>query len=190
LTVFVSMLRGVNVGGHGRLKMDALREVYQSLGLRDVRTLLQSGNVLFRSNLEDRARLAHRLRQEIQRRFDLQIEVLIRTLDELKMLVERGPAGAARDEPSKHLVMFLDGVPDARTQKVLIKAHSGPELIEIRGPEIYLYYPNGVGRSKLSNSFIESKLNLAGTSRNWNTITKLIEAGEALGARRARANAT
>jgi uncharacterized protein (DUF1697 family) len=73
--------------------------------------------------------------------------------------------------------MFLSGVPDAKTQAVLTQAHKGPELLEIRGPEVYLYYPDGAGRSKLSGAFIEAKLNLAGTARNWNTIMKLIEAG-------------
>jgi uncharacterized protein (DUF1697 family) len=96
------------------------------------------------------------------------------------MLVERGPALSERQDPSKLLVMFLTGVPDKKTQAALLKAHSGPELIEIRGPEIYLYYPNGVGRSKLTNAFIEAEIGVAGTARNWNTIRKLIEAGEAL----------
>jgi uncharacterized protein (DUF1697 family) len=83
--------------------------------------------------------------------------------------------------------MFLDGVADARTQKALLTAHKGPEMIEIRGPEIYLYYPDGVGRSKLSNAFIEARLNLAGTSRNWNTLNKLIEVGNAIEAGSPRA---
>jgi len=180
MTVFVAMLRGVNVGGNSTIKMDALKALCESLGLRDVRTLINSGNVLFRSGLKDRARLAKRLEQEIERRFDLRIDVLLRTLPELEMLVERGPALSARQDPSKLLVMFLSGVPDKKTQAALQKAHGGPESIEIRGPEVYLYYPDGVGRSKLTNAFIEAKLDVAGTARNWNTIGKLIEAGKAL----------
>jgi uncharacterized protein (DUF1697 family) len=177
MTVYVSLLRAVNVGGHGVLKMEALKELYRSIGLQDVRTILQSGNVLFRSNLADRAALATRLRQEIERRFELRVEVLIRTLAELEMLVERGPELSGSADPRKLHVMFLSGVPDAKTQAVLTQAHKGPELLEIRGPEVYLYYPDGAGRSKLSGAFIEAKLNLAGTARNWNTIMKLIEAG-------------
>jgi uncharacterized protein (DUF1697 family) len=180
VTVYVSLLRGVNVGGHATLKMDALKDLYRSLGLRDAHPVLQSGNVLFRSNLRDRAKLAKRLQQEIERRFELDIEVLVRTLAELEMLVERGPQLAERNDPAKLHVMFLSGVPDARAQADLLKAHKGPELIEIRGPEIYLYYPNGVGRSKLSGAFLEARLKLAGTARNWNTIGKLIEAGKAI----------
>lgn len=173
------MLRGVNVGGHSRLKMAALKQAYLAIGLGDVQTLLQSGNVLFTSRSADRDALAKRIMQEIERRFDLQIEVLIRTLAEVRMLVERGPA-SARADPSKLLVMFLARVPDARAQAALLKEHKGPEMIELRGPEVYLYYPNGVGRSKLTTAFLENKLDAAGTTRNWNTLRKLVEVGAAL----------
>jgi uncharacterized protein (DUF1697 family) len=179
LTVYVSMLRGVNVGGHSRLKMGALKGAYTAIGLGNVHTLLQSGNVLFTSRATDRQALAKRIMQEIERRFDLQIEVLIRTLDEIRMLVARGPT-TPRADPNKLLVMFLARVPDARAQSALVKEHKGPEMIEIRGPEVYLYYPDGVGRSKLTNAFLENKLEAAGTARNWNTLTKLVELGATL----------
>jgi uncharacterized protein (DUF1697 family) len=180
VTVFVSMLRAVNVGGHSQIKMEALEEAYVALGLGDVRTLLQSGNVVFSSRLKDRGALAKRIMQEIERRFDLHVEVVIRTLDEVRTIVQRGPALSPRADRSKLLVMFLQGVPDAQGAAALVKQHKGPEMIEIRGPEIYLYYPDGVGKSKLSAAFIENKVKVAGTARNWNTITKLVEAGDAI----------
>ena len=179
MTVYVSMLRGVNVGGHSRLKMATLKDAYTALGLRDVHTLLQSGNVVFTSRTKDRQSLAKRIMQEIERRFDLKIEVLIRTLDEIRMLLARGPT-TPRADHSKLLVMFLARVPDARAQSALIKEHKGPEMIELRGPEVYLYYPDGVGRSKLTNAFLENRLDVAGTARNWNTLRKLIEVGATL----------
>jgi uncharacterized protein (DUF1697 family) len=175
------MLRGVNVGGSGRMKMHELKAAYDALGLRDVTTLLQSGNVLFRTSMRDRVSLAHRIMQEIERRFDLEIDVLLRTLAEIKSVVERGPLLPSHADPAKLLVMFLNGVPDARGQAALLKAHAGPEMIEIRGPEIYLYYPDGVGRSKLSGALLENRLKVSGTARNWNTLEKLIAAGDALG---------
>ena len=171
--VYVSMLRGVNVGGHSRLKMAALKEAYVAIGLRDVHTLLQSGNVMFTSRTKDRGSLATRIMQEIERRFDLKIEVLIRTLDEIRMLVERGPT-TPRADPSKLLVMFLARVPDAGAQSALLKEHKGPEMIELRGPEVYLYYPDGVGRSKLTPNLIDKHLGGSGTARNWNTVLKLL----------------
>jgi len=183
MTVYVSMLRGVNVGGSGLVKMEPLREAYESIGLADVRTLLQSGNVLFRSSLTDRERLVKRIMQEIERRFDLQVEVVLRTLAEVASIVDRGPVLSPRADKSKLLVMFLSAVPDAAAQAALRKWHKDKELkelLELRGPEIYLYYPEGVGRSKLTGAVIESKLDTAGTARNWNTLLKLVEVGRSL----------
>jgi uncharacterized protein (DUF1697 family) len=186
MTVYVSMLRAVNVGGSGLIKMDALRELYESLGLADVRTLLQSGNVVFRSGLKDRQGLVKRIMQEIERQFDLHVEVILRTLAEIASIVERGPVLSLRADKSKLLVMFLSDVPGAAGQDALKKWHKSKELkelLEIRGPEIYLYYPDGVGRSKLTNAFIERKLDVSGTARNWNTLTKLVEVGRELEAK-------
>ena len=183
MTVYVSMLRAVNVGGSGLIKMEALREAYEAIGLAEVRTLLQSGNVVFRSGLTDRARLVKRIMQEIERRFDLQIEVILRTLAEVASIVDRGPVLSPRADKSKLLVMFLASVPDAAAQAALKKWHKDKalkEMLELRGPEIYLYYPDGVGRSKLTGGVIEGKLDTAGTARNWNTLIKLVEAGRSL----------
>jgi uncharacterized protein (DUF1697 family) len=183
MTVYVSMLRAVNVGGAGLIKMDALRELYESLGLEDVRTLLQSGNVVFRSGLSNRQALVKRITQEIERRYDLQVEVILRTLAEVASIVDRGPLLSPRADKSKLLVMFLSAVPAAAAQDALMKWHNSKqlkELLEIRGPEIYLFYPDGVGRSKLTGAVIESKLDAAGTARNWNTLVKLVEAGREL----------
>jgi uncharacterized protein (DUF1697 family) len=177
MTVFVSMLRAVNVGGTSRIKMEPLRAAYEGLGFKDVRTLLQSGNVLFRSSVRDPRQLAKRIKQELERKFGLQIEVVIRTLPELERIFERGPVLSPRADPAKLLVMFLAGAPDAPGQARLVKAHKGPEMLEVRGPEVYLYYPEGVGRSKLTTAVLESHLGAVGTARNWNTLTKLVEVG-------------
>jgi uncharacterized protein (DUF1697 family) len=180
MTVYVSMLRAVNVGGTSRLKMDALRAVYESIGLQDVRTLLQSGNVVFRSGIADRERLVKRIRQEIERQLELDVEIILRTLAEIASIVERGPVLSPQADRAKLLVMFLSAVPAAAAQAALVKWHKGPEMLEMRGPEIYLYYPDGIGRSKLSGAVIESKLDISGTARNWNTLQKLLDTGRAL----------
>jgi uncharacterized protein (DUF1697 family) len=177
------MLRGVNVGGSSRIKSEALQRVYETLGFADVRTLLQSGNVLFRSTLTDRARLAKRIMQELERQLELPVQTVLRTLREVEAIVERGPALSGRADPGKLLVMFLSSVPSAAAQAALLKWHRSkelPEMLELRGPEIYLYYPDGIGRSKLTNAVIERKLDTWGTARNWNTLTKLAETGRAL----------
>ena len=170
------MLRAVNVGGTSKIKMEPLRAAYASLGFKDVRSLLQSGNVLFRSSVKDPRQLARRIKQELERRFGLQIEVVIRTLPELDSIFERSPVLSPRADPAKLLVMFLSSVPDAEGHAKLVKGHKGPEMLEIRGPEVYLYYPEGVGRSKLTTAVLERQLGAIGTARNWNTLTKLVEA--------------
>jgi uncharacterized protein (DUF1697 family) len=180
MTVYVSLLRAVNVGGTSRIKMSSLQRAYEALGFADVRTLLASGNVVFRSRLEDREQLVKRIMQELERQLTLHVEVIVRTLAEVESIVVRGPVLSARADTSKLLVMFLSQVPASAAQAALLKWHKGPEMIEMRGPEIYLYYPNGVGRSKLSAAVIENKLGVSGTARNWNTLTKLIEAGRSL----------
>jgi uncharacterized protein (DUF1697 family) len=183
------MLRAVNVGGTSRIKMDALQAVYESIGLKDVRTLLQSGNVVFRSTLKNREQLVRRIMQEIERQLALRVEVILRTVAEVASIVDRGPVLAAHADKSKLLVMFLSGVPDATAQAALAKWHKerkGPEMIEMRGPEIYLYYPDGVGRSKLSGAVLESRLGVAGTARNWSTLEKLLETARALEGERKR----
>jgi uncharacterized protein (DUF1697 family) len=183
MTVYVSMLRAVNVGGTSRIKMAALQAVYESIGLKDVRTLLQSGNVVFRSSLTDRGQLVRRIAQEIERQLKLEVEVILRTLEEVASIVERGPVLSPDADKSKLLVMFLSGVPDGAAQAALAKWHKerkGPEMLELRGPEIYLYYPDGVGKSKLSGAVLEAKLNVSGTARNWNTLEKLLQTGRAL----------
>jgi uncharacterized protein (DUF1697 family) len=183
MTVYVSMLRAVNVGGTSRIKMDALRAVYASMGLKDVRTLLASGNVVFRSGLSDRSGLVTRIMQEIERQLELRVHVVLRTRAELARIVERAPLLSARADANKLHVMFLASVPAAAAQAALLKWHKAaalPEMLELRGPEIYLYYPNGVGRSKLTNAIIENKLDTAGTARNWSTLLKLLETARAL----------
>lgn len=183
MTVYVSMLRAVNVGGTSVLKMDALRALYESMGLKDVRTLLASGNVVFRSGLKDRGQLVKRIMQEIERKLSLHVEVIVRSLAEVDSIIERGPVLSPDADMAKLHVMFLAEMPEAGAQAKLAKWHKEsklPEMLEMRGPEIYLYYPNGVGRSKLSGAVMENKLGVSGTARNWNTLIKLRDAGRAI----------
>ncbi len=180
MTVYVSLLRGVNVGGSSRFKTGSLKALYESLGVSCVRTILQSGNVVFASRLRDRIMLARRIHQEIDRKLELKVDVIIRTLAELKSIAERAPALSPRADMSRLLVMFLAHVPEPEAQASLMawyKSKQLEEMLEMRGPEIYLYYPNGIGRSKLTSAVIEGHLRTAGTARNWNTLQKLLEAG-------------
>lgn len=181
MAVVISLLRGVNVGGHHIIKMDALRALYESLDLRDPQTYVQSGNVIFRTGERDPVRLAKRIEDGIEQQFGFRPAVIVRTSSELREVIAKNPFAKRRDiEPSKLLVDFLasDPAPDARDKVLQIKAD--PEELRPIGRELYIYFPNGMGRSKLPWAVIDKALKTPRTGRNWNTVTKLLEIAERL----------
>jgi uncharacterized protein (DUF1697 family) len=174
-TIVISMLRGVNVGSHKRMKMEALRRVYESLGLENPQTYLQSGNVVFKTRERDLTSLARRIESGIEQHFGFRSDVIIRTFSELRSVVARNPfAARAGIEPSKLFVTFLAGDCGKEAQENLRSIKIDLEEIRVDGRELYIYFPVGMGRSKLSPALIEKKLKTTGTGRNWNTITNLL----------------
>src|SRR5437879_4375171 len=151
MTVVISMLRGVNVGGHNKIKMDALRALYESLKLREAQTYVQSGNVIFRTDERDIARLAKRIEDGIERKLGFRPDVILRTATEMREVIARNPFAKRRGiEPSKLLVSFLASDPGAEAREKVRQMKCDPEELRIEGREMYIYFPNGVGRSKLS----------------------------------------
>jgi uncharacterized protein (DUF1697 family) len=174
MTAFVSLFRGINLGGHHKIRMDELTDVHESLGLQDVVPYIQSGNVVFHSDDADVARLQRRIEDGFASRFGFHVEVFVRTSDELREIIDRNPFQGQYSKESKWVVvMFLAAHPDAAAQEDLLKTYVGPEELFIMGQEVYVYYTNGIGRSKLSHSLIEKRLKTFGTARNWNTILQL-----------------
>jgi uncharacterized protein (DUF1697 family) len=185
MPVIISMLRGVNLASHRRIKMDDLRAVYETLKLRDVETYVQSGNVVFSTVERDLARLVERLEKGIERRFGFHSDVIVRTTAEMRAVIARNPFADRRDlEPSRLLVTFLAADPgdDARRRVGEIKVH--PEELHIERRELYIHFPNGMGRSKLPSSAIDRALGTSGTARNWNSVTKLLALAEGIERRR------
>jgi uncharacterized protein (DUF1697 family) len=181
MTVIISMLRGINVGGHNRIKMEPLRALYESLGLRDVETYVQSGNVVFRTKEPNVDALPKRIEDAIERSFGFRPTVIVRTTSGLREAIAKNPfAGRPGIEPGKLLVTFLSShpLPEHRDKVLAIKAD--PEELRIDGRELYIYYPNGMGRPKAPWTSIEKALKTSGTGRNWNTVTKLLEIAERL----------
>ncbi|HEY7350496.1 MAG TPA: DUF1697 domain-containing protein [Ktedonobacterales bacterium] len=173
-TAFVSLFRGINVGGNHQVKMDELRALHESLGLRDVLSYIQSGNVVFHCDDANVAQLRSQIERSFETTFGFHSEVLIRTSDELQEIITYNPfQGQPGKELKLVLVMFLAVRPDDAAQEDLLKSYGGPEELRIIGKEVHIYYPNGMGRSKLSGTFIEKKLKTAGTARNWNTVLQL-----------------
>ncbi len=185
MTAIISMLRGVNVGGHNKIKMDALRALYETLRLRDAQTYVQSGNVVFRTEERDLVLVAKRIEDGIESSFGFRPGVMVRTSSELREVVRRNPfAMRPGIDPSKLLVAFLarDPGPEARNKILGIK--TDPEELRIEGREIYIHFPNGIAGSKLSWAVIERTAKTPATGRNWNTVRKLLEMAEALEASR------
>lgn len=181
MPVMISMLRGINVGGHNLIKMDALRALYQSLLLEYAQTYVQSGNVVFRTEDHDLVRLSNQIENAIEQTFGFRPAVVLRTLAELHDVVARNPFAMRSDiSPNKLLVTFLAGDPgqEARDKLLRIKAH--PEEIQVERRELYIYFPAGMGRSKLPITSIDKIVNTPGTSRNWNSVLKLLAMAETL----------
>jgi uncharacterized protein (DUF1697 family) len=181
MPVLISMLRGVNVGGHNKIKMDALRALYESLKFDDPRTYVQSGNVIFRTRATNAATLAKKIQNAIEGEFGFRPEVILRTTDELRKAIAASPFASHRNlEPSKVLVTFLTSEPgpDARSTLLDLKVH--PEELHLKGRELYIYFPDGASRSKLPWSSVEKLLKTTGTARNWNSVTKMLEIAEEL----------
>jgi uncharacterized protein (DUF1697 family) len=181
MAVIVSMLRGVNLASHNRVQMAALRALYESLGFRDPQTYIQSGNVVFRTKQRDLVALARKIEKGIERSFGFRTTVVVRTAPELRDVIARNPFRSRRGiDPSKLLVTFLASNPAAEALELVLKINTEPEEVHIDGREVYIYFPNGMARPKMSWVAIEKKLQTSGTGRNWNSVTKLLEIAEKL----------
>ncbi|MEO8229687.1 MAG: DUF1697 domain-containing protein [Chloroflexota bacterium] len=165
-----SLLRGVNVGGHNRVAMARLSELYEGLGCTDVETYVQSGNVAFSSPLDPRG-ISAKVEKAIRHEFALEIRVLGRTHRELEKIVATD-AFAGADPASRHVVFLSDALA-AEAADTLRDAAAGREEVVVAGREIHLLLPDGMGRTKLSGALIERRQHVIATARNWRTVTRL-----------------
>jgi len=173
---YISILRGINVTGHRPVKMQALRQMYESLGFTNVRSYVQSGNVLFRSDRSNTGEMAGMIAEGIRGTFGHEVSVIVLTPDRLKKIILRNPfANAPGKEPAFMHVTFLSTKPDDPDHSSIDARKSGNEEIHYTDEAVYLYCPNGYGKSKLSNNLIESRLKVSATTRNWKTTNKLLE---------------
>jgi uncharacterized protein (DUF1697 family) len=167
---WVALLRAVNLGARNKVPMAELRALLERSGFGDVRTYIQSGNVLFASRDGDRETLARRLEEEIARSFGVATIAILRTFGELQAIVAAHPFGA--DTSHTH-VSFLASRPDADGLARLAGFDIGADRLELDGNEAYLHYPQGVQGSRLTAARLEQLLGVPGTARNWRTVTAL-----------------
>ena len=158
MSTYIALIRGINVGGNKTLSMADLKSACEALGYTDVRTLLNSGNVIFNAAKAPKA-------ADIEKALAIDVRVILRTPAELAKAIERNPL---KGEPNRLMLMFLENAPTKQW------SWDGPEQTHLDGRHLYLYYPDGQGKTKLTNVFIEKQLGVAGTTRNWNTVTRLL----------------
>lgn len=183
MLVQIAMLRGVNVGGHNKIKMDDLRTLCESLKFEDPRTYVQSGNVIFRTKEKNSPALARKIQNAIERKFGFRPAVILRTTDELRSAIAANPFAASRKlEPGKILVTFLSDEPGSDASVTLLGLKNYPEEIHLKGRELYIYFPDGAGKSKLPWSQVEKLLKTTGTARNWNSVVKMLAIAEEMDA--------
>ena len=174
ITTLITLLRAVNLGRHKTLAMSDVRDFLSDLGFEDVRSVLQSGNLVFRSAGHMGSDLERLLEAEAEKRLNLQTDFYVRTAEQWRAVVARNPFPTEAERDPAHLVvMFFKGPPDQKDVKALQAAITGPEIIRADGKHAYIVYPAGIGRSRLTVDLIERKLRTSGTGRNWNTVLKL-----------------
>lgn len=175
MTTYIGLLRAVNLGAHNKVGMTELRGMLTALGLKDVRSLLQSGNVVFRSDRADTAELEGALEIQAGKRLALATEFFVRSASEWKAIVSGNPfPEQAKRDPGHLVAMILKQPPNQDDVTSLQKGIAGRELIRADRRCAYIVYPDGIGRSRLTTAVIEKKLGTRGTARNWNTVLKLL----------------
>jgi uncharacterized protein (DUF1697 family) len=171
----VALLRGINVGGHRGIGMSRLREAVAEAGYTDVETYLRSGNVVFTSQERSPDVAARDIAAAIETAFGADVTVLVRDRDDLAAVIEANPMPeAAAEDPAKYFVVFLAAPPTSSALVDLDQARYAPDEFRVAGRHLYLWCPNGAGRTKLTNAFLEKKAGVAATSRNWRTVLTLL----------------
>jgi uncharacterized protein (DUF1697 family) len=176
MKTFISLLRGINVSGQNKIRMAELTRLYEELNFFNVFTYIQSGNVIFDCAEQDPAPLARLIEAEIERSFGTSVRVFLRDKNRFQQIEESNPFVNQRNEdPEKLHVTFLsESPPESVLSNLSVPSGSADEFM-VYDKEIYLFCPNGYGRTKISNSFFERKLSVSATTRNWKTVKALNE---------------
>jgi len=176
MIIYISMLRGINVGAHKRIKMDALKIMYEGMGFENVHTYLQSGNVIFTDEEKDSKKLEGKISSQIKNEFGFDVPIIILSKEKLQDIVEQNPLSKdhQKDESFLHFTFLADEVMDYDELKISSKKQEGEEY-HISARAVYLYCPLSYSSTKLNNGFLERILKVQATTRNWKTANALLE---------------
>jgi uncharacterized protein (DUF1697 family) len=177
----IVLLRGINLGPQRRIAMAALRELLSGAGFENVRTYVQSGNVVLSSELEPE-QLRRECERLIREHFGFDVDVVVRTRDELAEVVSRNPLRDVALEPRRYQVSFLSQEPDPEAVRGVSEFQVEAEELVLVGRELYAWHPDGIGRSKLWTALAGGRLGVIATARNWTTVTRLLEMADELDA--------
>ena len=171
----IVLLRGINVGGYNKVPMADLRTALSEAGFGDVSTYIASGNVLLDAGDRDEAEVVDEVADVVTERFGLTIPIVARSVVDWPAILAANPFPAAEAKPKFLHVSLCDRAPDPGAKAAFDAEAFSPDRVEIVGRELYLWYPNGSGRSKLNGAVLERKLDVTTTARNWSTMLKLAE---------------
>lgn len=174
MTAFVALLRAVNVGGNNLIKMADLKAICEGLGFTDVKTLLQSGNVVFKAKGSDKS-VGKKLADAIEKSHGFRPAIMVRTADEIADAMKRNPFRAEEKRDPTHLVIaFMADPPTSGAKERVAAVKVATERLHLSGRELHAHYACGQGTSKVTNAIVERALGVPCTARNWNTVTKLL----------------
>jgi uncharacterized protein (DUF1697 family) len=174
MAIFLSILRGINLGGHKKILMADLKTLYEELGFTNVVTYIQSGNVVFEN--PQNINMEQAIGQKIFEKYAFEVPIIIRTLDELASLIDKNPFLKEENiQIDKLHVTFLADLPQAILLDKMQTLNYALDRFTVLEKEAYLYCPDGYGNTKLTNSFFESKLKVTATTRNWKTVNELFK---------------
>jgi uncharacterized protein (DUF1697 family) len=172
---YVALLRSVNVAGHGRIAMDELRASFDALGYSDVATYIQTGNILFSTGSKSETAVAGAIEERLVEDFGDAPAVLLRTVADLQRVGTSSPYAKAGADKARHHVTFLATVPSKAALDALTVPPSGRDELVVDGREVYVHTPDGYANTKYTGTFLERRLGVVSTTRNWNTVSKLCE---------------
>lgn len=176
MKTYIALLRGINVSGKNLIKMDHLKVQLQKMGFVSVNTYIQSGNIVFSSDITDHKVLESEIEQMIEKKFGFQVPVWVRTLNEFIQIREQNPyIDNSNIDISKFHVTLLSGIPDSSLVEKMENIEKSDDEFILNQNTIYLYCKTGYGKTKLNNNFFEKKLKVIATTRNWKTVCKLID---------------